>query len=521
MQQIISTLRSKLASLQQKVETKPNGFLRLPPPVLIRITVFLELRYRLSLAFTFAKAKSALFSAPQLWNRAHASLRLNTPKESVPRVLTSLMRLAQASHFYPTLPLHYRVTIQGASLLVAGDPRRVLYTCQSAFREATSITLTVLGRRYPSTGTSQQWSHFCSSILALPNPRLEALSVCTVEPRTSPADWSGWCLPSDMLDSDPGALTTLSLRGISLLGVLGEASPPIIPALSNLRTLNYVTMNRPLGELELRFLLTLSPGLENIGLGFQAFEPQPASSDASLPANRIRRVGFTGFSGGSLELLRLFHHAASIRAIFSDAYSGQSRHFAHWIDCDDVHVQIRVESMMVVGRNRERDFEFYSSWKHVETSLSPLFVIADRISCISIREQCWEGAIEILPDMVSLKDLRILLMTCGETRRSSRNVQNIFTWSPVEGQGTAKFPALESLRFLAGDLHGPARCPALYIGSRCSCDNGCTLSLRDIMSFIHRILLPGQRIRLLAVPQNYSRGGHRPRQRGSRFLPDC
>ena len=66
-------------------------------------------------------------------------------------------------------------------------------------------------------------------------------------------------LDCDMLGSDPGTLNTLSLRGVSLLGVHGVTSPPKIPALANLRTLDYVGMNRNLEELELRFILTTLP----------------------------------------------------------------------------------------------------------------------------------------------------------------------------------------------------------------------------------------------------------------------
>ena len=83
--QIKSSLRLQLASFEQETETRPSGFLRLPPPVLIRIAVFLELRYRLSLAFASAKVRRTLFSAPQLWNRAYPTVQDGARRRSLCR----------------------------------------------------------------------------------------------------------------------------------------------------------------------------------------------------------------------------------------------------------------------------------------------------------------------------------------------------------------------------------------------------------------------------------------------------
>ena len=511
-QQIKLSLHNQLASCLPKIGTKPNSFLRLPPPILVHIAGFLELQHRLSLAFACAGAKRALFAAPQLWNRAHPFFTESTSKESVPRILVRLIKLAQTSHFYPTLPLGYSVLIQGASLLVADDPRRVVYACQTVFREASSINLTVnLGRRWSNTTSSTipspGWLFLGSNILLLPNPKLETLSIrLTGTGLSLEADWHHRRLPLDMLGSNPGALTTLTLRGVSLFGALKTASPPsTIPALSNLRTFNYVAMGRTLGDLEVRFVLTMLPRLENLGLGFGAFELQPDGdvAQADIGANQIQRVGLAGFAIGGLKLLDFFHAATSIHAKFTDGGREPAHHPVRWIDCDNIHVQIRVESMMIVGRQDGRYFEFCSPWKRSHaTILSPFFIIATRVTCITIREDCWEDALVVFPDMTSLRDMGIVLMTCSETRgpfRSPENVDTVFTWSPAEGQATAKFPALESLRFLAGDSKSLVKCAAPFFRGPCSCDNGCTFSLRDMMSFVHRILLPGQRIRRIVL----------------------
>ena len=79
-QQIKLSLHLKLAPFLRETGTKLVTFLHLPPPVLVHIAVFLELQHRLSLAFSSAKSKRALFSAPQLWNRVYPSFKLNTPK---------------------------------------------------------------------------------------------------------------------------------------------------------------------------------------------------------------------------------------------------------------------------------------------------------------------------------------------------------------------------------------------------------------------------------------------------------
>ena len=492
MQQIKLSLHLKLTAIQHVIKTKPGGFLCLPPPVLIRIAVFLELRFRLSFAFASAKVKHALFSAPQLWNKAYPSFDIRTSEESLPRVLAGLMKRARASDFYPTLPLYYTAAIEGDNLLVADDPHRVLYACQTVFREASSITLVLDSGRNKfgimvDPPPPPPWSCICSKILILPSPRLESLSISAVDSPILEPDPLGRYLPSNMLGSDPGALTTLSLRDVSLLGANGAASPLTIPALSNLRTLNYVALYSTLEERELRFILAALPTLENLGLGFRYFQPQPDCDTVGLPANRIRRLVLTGFSRGDIELLNVFNHAVSIRAEFS-AERKKAQHFAHWIDCDDVHVRIRAQSMMIVGRNDGRDFEFFSSWAHAEMELSPLAVIADRVTSLTLQEGPWAEAINRLLDLVSLKDLGIVLKSCFEIS----SIRGIFMWSPAEGKPAAKFPALESLRFLARDSKY-GKCHQLQDWSPCLCR--CTLSLRDVLSFMHHILLPGQRVR--------------------------
>ena len=433
--------------------------------------------------------------------------RESTTNESVPRILVRLVKLAQMSPFYPKLPLRYRVWIHGTSLLVADDPRRVVYACQTAFRNANSIDLIAnLGQRW-SKVSPRSWEFLCSNILPLPNPNLEQLTISIIASLIySDADWHRRRLPLDMLGSNPGALTTLTLRGVSLFGALGTASPSAIPALSNLRTFNYVAVGRTLEKLEVRFILTMLPQLENLGLGFEALklELDGDAAQADLYANRIQRVGLAGFASGGVEILKLFSAATTIHAKFTDVDPEQAQHPAHWIDCDDIRVQMRVESIMVVGRQDGRYFEFQCSpWKRIEMILSPLVILAARITCITMREDCWEDAIDVFPDMTCLGDMGIILMTCSEMRSPFQpvrdKVDNVFIWSPAEGQAAAKFPALKLLRFLAGDSKGSNNCPASLVRDPCSCDNGCTFSLKDMLSFVHRILLPGQRIRRIIL----------------------
>ena len=153
-----------------------------------------------------------------------------------------------------------------------------------------SVRPSLFGHR--STEMPQAWSCLRTHVLLLPNPKLAALSIWVVEqPRLPGAGLARpYSLPADMLNSDPGALTTLTLQNVSLFEPLEPASRPTIPALTHLRTFNYAAMGGTLRELELRFIVGMLPELENLGLGFQAFELEPDHDDAGLPTNRIHRV---------------------------------------------------------------------------------------------------------------------------------------------------------------------------------------------------------------------------------------
>ena len=106
-------------------------------------------------------------------------------------------------------------------------------------------------------------------------------------------------------------------------------------------------------------------------------------------------------------------------ARFLGSDPGDAQHYARWIDCDDLHVQIAARGMMIDGRKDRCDFAFLS--RPAAENFSPLAVIAARITTITMREDCWADMVKGVPEMAGLKDMGIVLMTCPETRDNLRS----------------------------------------------------------------------------------------------------
>ncbi|KZV87051.1 hypothetical protein EXIGLDRAFT_774033 [Exidia glandulosa HHB12029] len=540
-------LRSASASTSARLAVNAGS---LPAVIIARILSFLRLEQRIIVSHTCSSWRAAALAAEDLWRNVVIgdypsvtgvlSLDGMMPSLSQPRpnwaAALSILRRRQSlpasaavvcnvSQFDAEVAIHSMVSGlravvgQVATLYLKAFAERNLTTSYDGTPHIIEHVVC-----YPAPSS---WLAFADSLCSSA-PYLESLAVRA--PRVMHSDDEPTLyLDPDTLCGEPHVLRTCWLDQVAL--------PPVgCHAFSKLTTFEYDPRNRKITDAEVNDILAGMPCLETLGLTLEVesfFTDQPplTPSPSRCIVHRLRHLGLMIYADAFstyAEVPRLLHFFSSLAEPglvtvadlrepdawgVSDIEPG-SNITSDMDDPDSVHLTTYAMAVHKGSTTLLHSPQYEMPLSEILRPSLDGYNLRNMVQLV-ISEDLWPEDGAAIPSLPNLRNLCVILLSCtfmltGPYQTQPRNVLGIFVFLP--SAPPLHCPSLTDVRISASQSWNSESPSIPCLGEdftvdeirdasfRCTCRNGCILSLADTADFItYRLRFTAPRLSRLTL----------------------